>query len=191
MAGTLSMPLKPCRRHIIIGTPKNVKIGDWPLVADLSHRYYFRPESGGILTSPMDEDEMQPCDPLTDELWVATAADRLSRYAPKLTPHTIANKWAGLRTLSRDGAPIIGEDPKVRGFFWLAGLGGSGMETSPAVGRIGADLLCKGKTGVFDARIVDPGRFRGGRISTLKRIYNRSVHFSGWMLKPQGFSNLS
>jgi len=47
----------------------------------------------------------------------------------------------------------------VRGFFWLAGQGNCGIETSPAVGQIAADLLVDGRTDRFDAGRLSPGRF--------------------------------
>jgi len=54
---------------------------------------------------------------------------------------------------------VIGEDPMVKGFLWLAGQGGAGIESSPAVGRIAADLIVEGHTDVVDARIYFPQRF--------------------------------
>ena len=43
--------------------------------------------------------------------------------------------------MTSDGRFIIGWDPKVENFFWVAGLGGHGMTTSAAVGELAADLL--------------------------------------------------
>jgi D-arginine dehydrogenase len=54
---------------------------------------------------------------------------------------------------------VVGEDPRLRGFFWLAGQGGCGIETSPAIGRIAADLLVDGTTERFDAGALSPSRF--------------------------------
>jgi len=39
--------------------------------------------------------------------------------------------------------PVIGLSREIDGFFWLAGLGGFGIQTSPAVGQIAAALLLK------------------------------------------------
>ena len=35
---------------------------------------------------------------------------------------------------------VIGPDPRAQGFFWFAGQGGFGMQTSPAAARFGAAL---------------------------------------------------
>jgi D-arginine dehydrogenase len=55
---------------------------------------------------------------------------------------------------------VVGEDPLVKGFFWLAGQGGSGIETSPAVGRIAADLIVDGRSELIDSASLAPARFR-------------------------------
>ena len=52
----------------------------------------------------------------------------------------IARKWAGLRSFVADKTPVVGFAPDAPGFFWLAGQGGYGIMTSPALGRIAAAL---------------------------------------------------
>ena len=131
----------------------------WPLVADYTHKLYFAPESRGLLASPMDEDPVEPCDAHPDELVIAQTIDRLKTLAPSLVPRSLRRTWAGLRTFAPDQSYIIGEDPLVEGFFWVAGQGGSGIETSPAVGQIAAELLTDGHTDLVDAEIFSPARF--------------------------------
>jgi glycine/D-amino acid oxidase-like deaminating enzyme len=129
------------------------------MVASDADRLYFAPESGGLKLSPMDEDPMDPCDPQPDERVVAEGLARLGTLAPSLVPRTLRRRWSGLRTFAPDRVHVVGEDPRVGGFFWLAGQGGCGIETSPIVGQIAADLLLDGRTGRFDAALLAPGRF--------------------------------
>jgi glycine/D-amino acid oxidase-like deaminating enzyme len=75
-------------------------------------------------------------------------------------PTALRRTWAGLRTFVPDRVLVVGEDPLVQGFFWLAGQGGCGIETSGAVGQIAADLLLTGRTERFDAAALSPARFR-------------------------------
>ena len=102
---------------------------------------------------------MAACDARPDDVVVAAGLERLARLAPALVPRTIRRKWSGLRTFAPDRVPVVGEDPRVRGFFWLAGQGGAGIETSGALGPIAADLIVDGKTERFDARALAPARF--------------------------------
>ena len=162
LAGAVPIALVPHRRTIVIvPTPDDLDVSAWPLVANESRHLYFAPESGGLLVCPMDEVPMEPCDARPDDHVVAEAMDRLARLAPRLAPRTVRRKWAGLRTFAPDRVLVIGEDPLVRGFFWLAGQGGCGIETSGAAGAIAADLLVHGRTDRFDATLLSPARFGG------------------------------
>jgi D-arginine dehydrogenase len=53
----------------------------------------------------------------------------------------IHSRWAGLRTFAPDRHPVVGFDGQAPGFFWLAGQGGFGLQTSPALSATAASLL--------------------------------------------------
>ncbi len=159
-AGAAPVRLVPHRRTIVtFAAPPGLEIRSWPFVATDPPRLYFAPESGGLLLSPMDEESMAPCDARPDDTVVAEAIERLRAVAPQLVPRAIRRAWAGLRTFAPDRVPVLGEDPFIEGFFWLAGQGGHGNETSPAMGQIGADLLVAGTTSLFDPELLSPARF--------------------------------
>jgi D-arginine dehydrogenase len=159
-AGAVPIRLVPHRRTIVIfPPPPGLEVRGWPFVVTDPPRLYFAPESGGVLLSPMDEEPLAPCDARPDELVVAEAIERLRALAPPLVPRTIRHAWAGLRTFAPDRLPVVGADPLVDGFFWLAGQGGHGIETSPALGQVAADLLVAGATSRFDAGLLSPARF--------------------------------
>jgi D-arginine dehydrogenase len=161
LAGAAPIPMRPLRRTAVtFASPEGVDGTDWPLVANESHELYFAPEADGFLASPMDEAPSPPCDVRPDDLGVALAMDRLEKLAPSLVPRALRRKWAGLRTFAPDQGFVVGEDPLVKGFFWLAGQGGAGIETSPAVGRIAADLVVEGRTELIDSAALGPARFR-------------------------------
>lgn len=141
MAGALEIPLRPCRRHLFVTTPLPWVSPGWPFVWDTSHEFYFRPESGGLLLCPCDQEEMAPGIPPTDEAVAEELAEKTRRYFPRMGDVAIRRSWAGLRTLTPDGKFVIGRDPKVEGFFWVAGLGGHGVTTSAAVGSLAAKVI--------------------------------------------------
>jgi D-arginine dehydrogenase len=160
MAGTSPLSLTPKRRTIVtFASPSGLDVSGWPLTADQSHGLYFAPESAGLMASPMDETPTGPCDARPDELTVALTMERLKQLAPRLLPKAVTNAWAGLRTFAPDQVLVVGEDPELKGFFWLAGQGGCGIETSPAVGRIASDLMSEGRTEVMGAELLSPERF--------------------------------
>jgi len=160
LVGPSPVKLTPYRRTIItFAAPHGLSVKKWPHVGDLSNELYFSPESAGLMASPMDEDPMEPCDVRPDELVVAKTIERLKQFTPRLVPKSITHKWSGLRTFAPDQTMVVGEDPVVKGFFWLSGQGGAGIETSAAVGQIASDLILDGHTKLIDAQIISPTRF--------------------------------
>lgn len=141
LAGAADVPLRPCRRHLFVTAPLSWVDSGWPFVWDDVHGVYFRPDSGGLLLCPCDQDEMDPGIPQTDTAVAELLAEKIQRHFPGISDIAIRKSWAGLRTLSADGRFVIGWDPKVRGFFWVAGLGGHGVTTSSAVGALAATLI--------------------------------------------------
>jgi D-arginine dehydrogenase len=140
LAGARPIGLVPKRRTILIfDPPPNEQIDEWPSVNDIGETFYFKPDAGRILASPEDETPMEPCDVHPDDVDVAIAIDRIQRAAELPVRH-IQRKWAGLRSFVADGCPAVGFDSSVARFFWLAGQGGYGIETSPAMGRLAASL---------------------------------------------------
>lgn len=141
LAGAVELRLHPCRRHLFVTSPLSWVNQGWPFVWDITHDVYFRPESGGLLLCPCDQEEMAPGIPPTDDSITQLLAEKVERYLPGISNIAIRKSWAGLRTLSADGRFVIGWDPKVRGFFWVAGLGGHGVTTSSSVGSLAARLI--------------------------------------------------
>lgn len=162
LAGAAPLELTPRRRcAVVYDAPQRLDVRGWPHVGSPHHGVYFEPESGGLLMSPMDEDAMLPCDAHPDELVVAAGLERLRALAPAIAPRSLRRRWAGLRTFAPDGVPVVGEDPLLRGFFWLAGQGGTGIATSGAIAAIAVDLFTEGRTERLDASALSPARFRG------------------------------
>jgi D-arginine dehydrogenase len=137
-AGVRTIGLQPMRRTaIIIPAPEGLDCSRWPLVIDADEQFYFKPEAGHLLLSPANEDASPPCDAVPDEMDIAIAVDRFETA----TTHgvkRILHRWAGLRSFVADRTPVCGFDADAPGFFWLAGQGGYGIETAPALGSAAA-----------------------------------------------------
>lgn len=141
LANITPIHIKPMRRTVImVAPPKGGASDKWPLVMDAAHRYYFKPDSGKILMTPGDENYVPPCDVQPEEIDIAYAAHYLEK-ATTLKVDKIDRSWAGLRNRVADGYPVVGFDPEHAGFFWLAGQGGYGIKTAPAMGRITASFI--------------------------------------------------
>lgn len=140
MAGVQPVGLQPYRRTVFTFASRFDPAG-WPLVVGADESFYFKPEGADqILASPADEDPVEPCDVKPQEIDVATGIDAINR-ATTLDVRSIRSTWAGLRTFAGDRAPVVGFDPGADGFFWCAGQGGTGIQTSPAMAALTADLI--------------------------------------------------
>ena len=110
------------------------------MVDDVDEQFYFKPEAGRLFVSPADVTPSAPMDAMADDMDVATGVERLER-ATTLEVQRVLRSWAGLRTFATDSAPVVGAEPTAPGFFWLAGQGGFGIKTSPALSRACAALI--------------------------------------------------
>lgn len=165
MAGARPIGLVPKRRTAItFDAPQGAKIEGWPTLHSIDETFYIKPEAGRLLASPCDETPMEPCDAQPDEWDIAVLADRIEK-ATNLQIGRLKSRWAGLRSFVADKTLVAGFDPRAPGFFWLAGQGGYGIATAPAMGRIVA-ALAEGRPlpldiqdlGVETAHLL-PGRF--------------------------------
>ncbi len=143
LAGVKPLGLTPKRRTVIVvEPPTDADIARWPFVHSAASDFYMLPEAGRLLVSPADEVDDEPCDAGPDDYDIALAADRLEHYTT-LSVKRIAHRWSGLRTFTADRVPTAGFAPDAPGFFWLAGQGGYGLQTAPAM----AEAACALATG--------------------------------------------
>ena len=141
LAGVAPLGFEPKRRTIItFDGPDGVDTSGWPFAKTVGDELYFAPESGRLFASPMDEVPTDPCDAQPDDYEVALAAYRVEERT-KLKVRRIVHKWAGLRTFAPDRMPVAGFDAECEGFFWLAGQGGFGLQTSPMMAAAAASLI--------------------------------------------------
>lgn len=75
----------------------------------------------------------------------------------------VNNTWSGLRTFSADRSPVVGADPLNPSFIWLAGQGGTGFQTAPALSDLLADLISGRASSLPTETVfaVSPDRLRG------------------------------
>jgi D-arginine dehydrogenase len=134
LAGVRPLGLQPLRRTIIgFAPPSDLDVSGWPFLKTVSEEgFYMLPDAGLLLASPMDVTPHSPCDVQPEDYDVALAAWRVEQ-ATTLEVARVSTRWAGLRSFVADKVPTAGFAPDAPGFFWLAGQGGYGLQTSPAM----------------------------------------------------------
>jgi D-arginine dehydrogenase len=161
LAGVQPIGLEPKRRTIItFDAPPGTDLEHLPFAKTVDDELYFAPESGRMFASPMDEVPSDPTDAQPEEYEVALAAHRMAERTT-VEVRQIHSKWAGLRTFTPDHHPAAGFAAEANGFFWLAGQGGFGLQTSPAMAAIVESLIAETSWPVADVTAADlaPGRF--------------------------------
>ena len=140
MAGDEPIGLVPRRRTaLMVAAPGGLDTDGMPLTVDIDERFYLKPDAGRLLISPANADDDVPSDVQPDEMDVAVCIHRIER-AFDLEIRRIESKWAGLRSFVGDGAPVVGLSARVEGFLWLAGQGGYGIQSAPALSRYAAAI---------------------------------------------------
>lgn len=171
LAGVAPLGLRPMRRTIIVvDPPPGLDISAWPFTHSVAGDFYMLAEAGQLLVSPVDEVADDPCDAAPEDYDVALAAYGLELHTD-LKVARIAHRWAGLRSFVADRVPTAGFDPEAPGFFWLAGQGGYGLQTAPAMAAAVEALVARlpwpeglADLGVWPGTIA-PGRLRSSQAS--------------------------
>ncbi|MFC4544654.1 NAD(P)/FAD-dependent oxidoreductase [Halosolutus amylolyticus] len=111
---------------------------------------------GEFLTTYVDGQQYDPDTLSVPDEFVASATE-LATDVPALADATVVDSWIGLRTVTPDGRPIVGET-SVDGFVVACGMTGHGITLAPAV----ADVVGEAIDGEPDPDIRDrlsPDRF--------------------------------
>lgn len=162
MAGVEPIGLQPFRRSMgRIPAPGGHDISNWPMIFGPGESWYAKPDAGALIVSPADEDPMEPHDAFADDM---VLAEGFARYEANVTePVTrLLSSWAGLRTFAPDRQLVLGRDTRESSFFWCAGQGGYGMQSSPAASQVVADEVLENSSTVVTGDIVNllsPSRF--------------------------------
>jgi D-arginine dehydrogenase len=161
--GSMAVGVAPKRRTLVQLRVGRSGLRDLPLVDDDEGTFYFKGEGEStIWLSPHDEIPTDPCDAAPEEIDIATAIDRFEQVVD-WPVERVERSWAGLRSFAPDRLPVYGFDANVPGFFWCAGQGGFGIQTSPAAAKLAASLLLEDTpdpmVAQIDAADFSPRRF--------------------------------
>jgi D-arginine dehydrogenase len=155
--------LQPYRRTVAQLRVTQTGLKDLPLINDALERFYFKGESDNrVWVSPHDETPSDPCDAAAYEIDIATAIDQFESVVD-WPIERVERSWAGLRTFAPDRLPVYGFDVREPGFFWCAGQGGFGIQTSPAAAKRAAAVVLGTEpdpmVAHIDPAIFSPARF--------------------------------
>ncbi|WP_104180015.1 FAD-binding oxidoreductase [Arthrobacter sp. B0490] len=154
LCGVAPQGLVPLRRTAAIVSATNAPPVGTPMVAAADDSFYYRPDAQGVLVSPSEAEPAEPGDAQPHPGDVERLLEHLATVTT-LGITSVQRSWTGLRTQRESGLPVVGFDAAHPGFFWLAGQGGYGFQTSSGLAELAAVLL----TGADPADVgADPGQ---------------------------------
>lgn len=140
LSGVATQGMRPYRRTAAVVAASNVPAPGSPMVAAADDSFYFRRDGDGLLISPAETVPSAPEDAQPRPEDLDALITRLEGMT-SLGIGSVLRAWTGLRTQVADGLPVVGFDPEAEGFFWLAGQGGYGFQTSSAIAELAAALI--------------------------------------------------
>lgn len=151
LSGVEKVQLQPYRRTAaIVDVDRPLPEGS-PMVAAADDSFYFRRDGEQqVLISPSESVPSGPEDAQPFPGDVEALIARLNTLTT-LGIRGVSKAWTGLRTEAADGIPVVGFDAEAPGFFWLAGQGGYGFQTSSGIAELAAGLILAGQGSVPSA----------------------------------------
>ncbi len=162
----IDLPIEPLRRMLVPTEPFDKVSQKSPMVIDMATGFHYRPEGHGILMAWNDADEKPGFNTSFDPAFIEKILTRGVKRLPCLEEAEVNPRraWAGLYSMTPDHHAVLGPVPELPGFFVANGFSGHGVMHSPATGRILADLILHGSTGIVDAPLLAFDRFASGRL---------------------------
>jgi sarcosine oxidase, subunit beta len=154
----LEVPNRATRHEILATEPLKPFLD--PMVVRLADGLYFSQTMRGEIVGGLSV----PHPPGTSG-GMTSSPEFLRRMAlalvglvPRLRPMRVLRAWSGFYDDTPDGLPLIGEDPRLPGFFHGNGFGGHGFMLAPASSKRIATAVLGGRSDL-DPASFGPGRF--------------------------------
>jgi D-arginine dehydrogenase len=168
LAKAQAITITPKRRSaMLLDLPADCGLDHWPLCFGAGETFYFKPMGGRLMLSPADATPVEPHDAWADDMALAEAVEKFQQVIDFEVTHA-GQSWGGLRSFAPDGNPVVGYDEAQDHFIWLAGQGGYGIQSAPALARLTSSLVNSDHTirestyTGLELAAISPARFAGG-----------------------------
>lgn len=167
LAKAQAIEITPKRRSaMLLDLPADCGLEHWPLCFGAGETFYFKPMGGRLMLSPADATPVEPHDAWADDMALAEAVEKFQNVIDFEVAHA-GQSWGGLRSFAADGNPVAGFDEVQDHFIWLAGQGGYGIQSAPALARLASSLVNSDHTirestyAGLELAAISPARFAG------------------------------
>jgi len=162
MAG-LELPVYSQRHQILITEPIDPLFQ--PMLMSFSHNFYCQQTPHGSIIMGCGD----PAEPIGENIgsswqFAYEMAHKITQVVPLLKEVSMVRQWAGLYNMSPDAQPILGEHPRLKGFYMAIGFSGHGFMLAPVTSKVMAELILQGRTSLSIEKKLDIGRFERGEL---------------------------
>jgi len=154
----MRLPIMNLKRHIFVTGPVAAYARPIPFTYEMGVSWYMRREGPGLILG-MGAVESDEEDAQVDWSFLDEVIGQSLRRAPALADAGVKTGWAGLRPVTPDDHPILGEASHLGGFYSDCGWGGHGVMHAPAAGLALAELIAHGQAKAFDLEPYRAERF--------------------------------
>jgi len=154
------LPLEPIPRQVVVTGPFDGMPDRRTLVIDAESTFYFHREAAGVLLGMGGKNEKASFDTRVDERFIEDEVfPKAVELFPPLASAGMAYSWAGLYEMTPDRHPIVGEAPRVSGFYLANGFSGHGFQHAPIEGKLLAEMIVEGQAHTVDVSSLGLERF--------------------------------
>ncbi len=150
----VEIPVEPKRGQIAHLELPDTETADWPIVKGYRH-HYIVPWPDGRIVAGATREAGVGFEPRATAAGVKEVLEELLRVAPGLADATVSEIRVGLRPVTPDGLPVLGDVPDVDGAYLATGHGPTGLMLGPYSGRIVAELATTGTDRIPDKLRAD------------------------------------
>lgn len=153
----LNLRTTPVRHQAYVTAPLDGVLASQPIVRVTEPQVYVRHEAGGLLVGgygyrplSFDMDDFPPGFEIAaleaDPIYFQQLAAAATKFFPALRDAAVVQERRGLPTISPDGRLLVSESAQIKGLIVAAACGVGGIDRSPGVGRLVAEIVCGGPT---------------------------------------------
>jgi sarcosine oxidase subunit beta len=161
MAG-VALPVWPARRQVAISVEQSVLPDTMPMTIDVEDGFHLRVRDGRVLLLwPAKTPGRYPYDVSFREEWLQGIRARMNHRVPVLQPSALDREacYCGLYEMSPDKHVVLGEAPRLKGFYLVNGSSGHGVMHAPILGQLMAEMILFGQARTLDVHALRPTRF--------------------------------
>jgi glycine/D-amino acid oxidase-like deaminating enzyme len=167
----VEQPVQPVRQHLFRCDLPREWPYRWPMTIDPNGVHWrhddpvdrAQPDRIILAKTKLDEPDGEnfACD---ESRWMTDFYPDLVRRVPAFKDVRLVEGWAGLYEMTPDHNPMIGEHPRLRGFFMANGFSGHGLMMAPATGKVVSELIRCGRSETIDISDLSIDRFERGEL---------------------------